>query len=1215
MKYNKIKKFQNAGMINDSGYQEMGIEDSVASFLNLAQRLGKSPANDTMKAQGRGPSAAISAMTAAGAAGNMAMDLSRAIRLGQGMRNVMDEQTDRAAEIRRQQQTGYGSELGRQELFNTGYLYNDDLIQNVKDGGEIKSYANGGEISPENMATMMAFYSPRNSTFAGDVANTTYTGTNTRGKAKFDQVMRGLAFTESALLSPKVMKGLENVFGKKESPNPYIYMEADQQREIGPMDTTPMTEGEEIDLDTESSPFGDMWQLPETPEFAVGGLVALAPKILPMVAPMLGNMLGGSDKNTGETTDSLPLYRRGGRIKYKQKFKIRGRRGGRGGKIKYKEKFKTRGKLPEFPAVAPMAGNMLGGLDKKEGISEQEAEQLKNLAYNQGLTQGFYNMINTGLRGDLSTANMFPVNIEPTESLPLYKNGGETSVNPYELLSGEITTGLQNEQMVNAEVEAPEYLKFPDGMTQKVGGDRHSTGGEKMALPDGTKVLSDNIFVGKDGAKALSDELGFKVNPKNTAAKVLDRFRKRSGIQELFDTQESLLKDLEDVQETEDEQTRLVNEEYLSEQISQNQRQINNALGIESQVFDRLYNIQEEQKETKGQKARKQKTNDTPNTPVARIGSGSQAIPVFKSGKGYTTDSEENLVRLTEMAKDGGYKTIGDFLKDGGYIKPTNDTGEYIYKDGGYTVTRSDRKGKTHKVTGPDGTVKHFGDPNLKNKPKNEKAKKAWYARHKKNLENNPHFRAYARATWEDGGEVGEYKDGGKKEMIKRKDGSYSERGLWDNIRANKGSGKKPTKEMLEQERKIKAQSKQDGGETTTNPLDVAAEGAGYVFTPQQEVFDPQTGAVLFDPADPRTTTSRIQPAVGENIYTGGDAPVSFDRFKQANAWFFENNPDFDPTSVESGKEFQKSFNEELRKRARAAGMSDSEIENAVRQYGFGEGEGFEAVQQFDGKFGDYTMTRVLPDFIETPPVDIEPEEDVADPELKKDEEEKKLIKDTGEKEDWKKDEQEAMLPTPPQVETPYILPPMPLQLGAYSMPRLERITPIKVSPEAALRENQRATRMANQMVTTNLGSQVGGNIANILAQSLGANNEAVRQANITNAQLKQQSDQINLQQSNTERQLQDQELKRYSMEQLAALGETDRQFRDYLYRLSANRIAANRERRNLGIADAMSPTYTFDNQGNIMLTPGADQDLYSVLDPVALKSWQQAMGLTQQEG
>ena len=45
------------------------------------------------------------------------------------------------------------------------------------------------------------------------------------------------------------------------------------------------------------------------------------------------------------------------------------------------------------------------------------------------------------------------------------------------------------------------------------------------------------------------------------------------------------------------------------------------------------------------------------------------------------------------------------------------------------------------------------------------------------------------------------YRSGG---MIKRADGSYSKRGLWDNIRANKGSGKKPTAEMLKQERKIK---------------------------------------------------------------------------------------------------------------------------------------------------------------------------------------------------------------------------------------------------------------------------------------------------------------------------------------------------------------------------------------------------------------------------
>ena len=52
-------------------------------------------------------------------------------------------------------------------------------------------------------------------------------------------------------------------------------------------------------------------------------------------------------------------------------------------------------------------------------------------------------------------------------------------------------------------------------------------------------------------------------------------------------------------------------------------------------------------------------------------------------------------------------------------------------------------------------------------------------------------------------------------EMITRKDGTKSRRGLWDNIRekaaANKKAGKKgkaPSKAMLEQEARIKAKTK-----------------------------------------------------------------------------------------------------------------------------------------------------------------------------------------------------------------------------------------------------------------------------------------------------------------------------------------------------------------------------------------------------------------------
>ena len=75
--------------------------------------------------------------------------------------------------------------------------------------------------------------------------------------------------------------------------------------------------------------------------------------------------------------------------------------------------------------------------------------------------------------------------------------------------------------------------------------------------------------------------------------------------------------------------------------------------------------------------------------------------------------------------------------------------------NGGYTVTRSnDRKGKTHKVTGPDGTVKYFGDSKLGQHPKDPKRKAAFYARHKKNLDGNPYFRAFARETWQEGGQA-----------------------------------------------------------------------------------------------------------------------------------------------------------------------------------------------------------------------------------------------------------------------------------------------------------------------------------------------------------------------------------------------------------------------------------------------------------------------------
>jgi hypothetical protein len=80
-----------------------------------------------------------------------------------------------------------------------------------------------------------------------------------------------------------------------------------------------------------------------------------------------------------------------------------------------------------------------------------------------------------------------------------------------------------------------------------------------------------------------------------------------------------------------------------------------------------------------------------------------------------------------------------------------------------------------------------------------------------------------------------EYAKGGK--LIKRADGSYSRRGLWDNIRANKGSGKKPTKEMLEQEAKIKAEYAEGGN---IEKYDKGGKNKTKVYTDYEEYLKAQ---------------------------------------------------------------------------------------------------------------------------------------------------------------------------------------------------------------------------------------------------------------------------------------------------------------------------------------------------------------------------------------
>lgn len=122
---------------------------------------------------------------------------------------------------------------------------------------------------------------------------------------------------------------------------------------------------------------------------------------------------------------------------------------------------------------------------------------------------------------------------------------------------------------------------------------------------------------------------------------------------------------------------------------------------------------------------------------------------------------------------------------------------------GTYITTKSGRVGRTHGVYGPYESMDTTGY----GKGKEEFELKTSYG---------PKSNSSTTIKRKDvPAKIEEFKKGATRRaklktggMIKRADGSMSKRGLWDNIRANKGSGKKPTSAMLKQEKKIKAQTK-----------------------------------------------------------------------------------------------------------------------------------------------------------------------------------------------------------------------------------------------------------------------------------------------------------------------------------------------------------------------------------------------------------------------
>ena len=165
------------------------------------------------------------------------------------------------------------------------------------------------------------------------------------------------------------------------------------------------------------------------------------------------------------------------------------------------------------------------------------------------------------------------------------------------MMTGNFIEGNEHHTDQNIEVEKGEYLQTPDGQTMEVIGKKHSEGGELLNVPDSTKVVSDYLKIGSKLATELKKDFGLNLKHSNSFATVIDKYKKKIGLDSLIEDQEEIFKKINKQNSVEFEGTRSVNMELLTnklKEIESTKKELENELEVfTNYIFDK----QEESKQ------------------------------------------------------------------------------------------------------------------------------------------------------------------------------------------------------------------------------------------------------------------------------------------------------------------------------------------------------------------------------------------------------------------------------------------------------------------------------------------------------------------------------------------------------------------------------------------------------------------------------------------
>lgn len=175
----------------------------------------------------------------------------------------------------------------------------------------------------------------------------------------------------------------------------------------------------------------------------------------------------------------------------------------------------------------------------------------------------------------------------------IFRDGGQKAV--FKQLTGDFELGVNRDQS-NAEVEDGEFIQDQQGVKEVIG-KRHEEGGVPVQLDNGDKILSNHLQIGAPLAKKLKESFEIPVKATDTYAKVLAKYNKKLGLDEITEELEEYM-ELMKKQKTKvkDKNTSNINIDFLSKEIQEYVQKKEPLEEKKQMVFDLLFQEQEASK-------------------------------------------------------------------------------------------------------------------------------------------------------------------------------------------------------------------------------------------------------------------------------------------------------------------------------------------------------------------------------------------------------------------------------------------------------------------------------------------------------------------------------------------------------------------------------------------------------------------------------------------